>query len=146
MNNITQDRVRRNTSDNINQQIDKKITQQLELAKQNPASINERISKLNKEWDIERLLETNASTIAFIGVLLGFFVHKYWLILPMFVLIFLFQHAVQGWCPPIPIFRRLNVRTQKEIDKEIYALKVLRGDFENVDSTSPDQIMTAIEK
>ena len=42
---------------------------------------------------------------------------------------FLLQHAVQGWCPPVPVFRRLGVRTQTEIDEERYALKALRGDF-----------------
>jgi hypothetical protein len=30
--------------------------------------------------------------------------------------------------------RRLGVRTRKEIDREKYALKVLRGDFERVES------------
>jgi len=46
------------------------------------------------------------------------------------VLPFLFQHAVQGWCPPVPVFRWLGVRTRQEIDEEKYALKVLRGDFD----------------
>jgi hypothetical protein len=53
-----------------------------------------------------------------------------WLILPGVVLSFLFQHAVQGWCPPVPVFRRLGVRTREEIDRERYALKALRGDFD----------------
>ena len=44
---------------------------------------------------------------------------------------FLFQHAVQGWCPPIPILRRLGFRTSYEIEEERAALKALRGDFEN---------------
>jgi hypothetical protein len=42
---------------------------------------------------------------------------------------FLFQHAVQGWCPPVPILRRLGYRTAREIDDERAALKALRGDF-----------------
>jgi hypothetical protein len=45
---------------------------------------------------------------------------------------FLLQHAVQGWCPPVPLFRRLGFRTAAEIDYERYALKALRGDFRNV--------------
>jgi hypothetical protein len=48
------------------------------------------------------------------------------------VLSFLFQHAVQGWRPPVPVFRRLGVRTREEIDRERYALKALRGDFNGV--------------
>ncbi|HEV2173318.1 MAG TPA: hypothetical protein VGR71_07115, partial [Nitrospira sp.] len=45
---------------------------------------------------------------------------------------FLLQHAVQGWCPTISLFRRLGVRTTQEIDHERYALKALRGDFSRV--------------
>ncbi|HJS07611.1 MAG TPA: hypothetical protein VJ809_08115, partial [Pirellulales bacterium] len=53
-------------------------------------------------------------------------------IVPGVVLSFLFQHAVQGWCPPVPVLRRLGVRTREEIDREKYALKALRGDFSEV--------------
>jgi hypothetical protein len=48
------------------------------------------------------------------------------------VLGFFAQHAIQGWCPPLPLFRKLGYRTRKEIDKEKYALKLLRGDFDIV--------------
>jgi hypothetical protein len=54
------------------------------------------------------------------------------LVVPGVVLPFLFQHAVQGWCPPLPVLRRLGVRTREEIDREKYALQVLRGDFANI--------------
>jgi hypothetical protein len=42
---------------------------------------------------------------------------------------FLLQHALQGWCPPVPLLRKTGVRTMREIDIERYALKALRGDF-----------------
>ena len=45
---------------------------------------------------------------------------------------FLLQHAVQGWCRPVPIFRRLGIRTASEIDAERYALRMIRGDFGNL--------------
>jgi hypothetical protein len=44
---------------------------------------------------------------------------------------FLF-HGIRGWDPPIPLLRRLGVRTRSEIDREIYALKVARGDFKGL--------------
>jgi hypothetical protein len=50
-------------------------------------------------------------------------------ILPAVVAGFLLQHAVQGWCPPVPVFRRLGIRTAREIDLERYGLKAIRGDF-----------------
>ncbi len=51
---------------------------------------------------------------------------------PAIVAGFLLQHAVQGWCPPVPIFRRMGIRTAREIDSERYALKIIRGDFESL--------------
>jgi hypothetical protein len=56
-----------------------------------------------------------------------------WLALPALVAGFLMQHALQGWCPPLPVLRRLGFRTQREIDQERYALKALRGDFRQVE-------------
>ena len=129
------DRVRANTSDEINQQIDRRIADSIaHYSGSSKSEIDRRIIELEREWDIERWLEMNASALAFAGLILGMTRGKRWLILPSIVLPFLFQHAVQGWCPPVPIFRRLGVRTREEIDREKYALKALRGDFENVRS------------
>ncbi len=47
---------------------------------------------------------------------------------------FLLQHALQGWCPPVPFFRERGVRTAAEIGRERYALKALRDDFRNLKS------------
>jgi hypothetical protein len=99
-----------------------------------PSEIGERLVQLGEEWDIERAIELNASAIAFAGVALGYFLHPYWLALPALVTAFLFQHALQGWCPPVPILRRMGFRTADEIGKERMALKALRGDFEQVAS------------
>ena len=63
---------------------------------------------------------------------LGLTLDRRWLALPVGVAAFLLQHAVQGWCPPVPVFRRLGVRTAGEIDRERYALKALRGDFDRI--------------
>lgn len=42
-------------------------------------------------------------------------------------------HAVQGWCPPVPISRRPGFRTASEIARGRNALKALRGDFAGID-------------
>ena len=60
---------------------------------------------------------------------LGVFVDRRLLVLPALVAGFLLQHALQGWCPPVPLFRHLGFRTASEIDQERTALKALRGDF-----------------
>lgn len=52
------------------------------------------------------------------GTALGFFISRYWLILPGMVSLFFLQHALQGWCPPLPIIRRMGMRTAAEIFTE----------------------------
>jgi hypothetical protein len=42
------------------------------------------------------------------------------------------NHAIKGWCLPLPLFRKMGVRTQTEIERERYALKALRGDFSQI--------------
>jgi hypothetical protein len=129
------DRVRANTATEINEKIDRQITKSVRFfSGKSEDEINQRIHDLEREWDMERLLETNASALAFTGVVLGVVRNKKWLFLPGIVLPFLLQHAVQGWCPPVPLFRRLGVRTREEIEREKFALKALRGDFEEIDS------------
>jgi len=63
-------------------------------------------------------------------------------LVPLVVGGFLLQHALQGWCPPLPIFRRYGVRTQTEIDYERYALKALRGYFRQLplDGSTQDSV------
>jgi hypothetical protein len=92
-------------------------------------TLTERIHELEREWDIERVLEANAASVALIGLTLGVSADRRFLILPFAVAGFLLQHALQGWCPPLPILRRLGIRTSAEIQQEILALRILRGDF-----------------
>ena len=66
-------------------------------------------------------------------------VKRKWLLLSGAVLGFLLQHAINGWCPPIPLLRRFGIRTRSEIDREKYALKILRGDFETI-ASDPEQL------
>jgi len=128
------DRVRAHTAASVLENIDRKTEEQVRsYATQPKEDISHRIEELEREWDIERLLELNASALAFAGVVLGLTVDKKWLLLPgLVVLPFLFQHAVQDWCPPVSVFRRLGVRTRREIDGEKFALKVLRRDFDQI--------------
>lgn len=100
------------------------------LEQASPAEIDARLAELASEWDIERVLQANAGTLMVAGVALGLGVDRRFLLLPAAVLTFFAQHALQGWCPPVPVFRRLGVRTVREIERERYAIKALRGDFD----------------
>ncbi len=127
------DRVRAHTAPEILEEIDHQIETRIQFyATQSKGMISARLAELENEWDIERLLETNASALALTGLTLGLTVNRKWFWLTGGVLVFLLQHAVQGWSPPIPLLRRAGVRTRGEIDIEKFALKALRGDFENI--------------
>ncbi|MBA4016093.1 MAG: hypothetical protein C0483_02780 [Pirellula sp.] len=129
----TRDRVPMNTDACINASIRRKTENNIAyFASGGSDAITRRLAELDDEWDIERMLETNAATATLIGMTLGVTVSKKWFVLPAAIAGFLLQHAVQGWCPPLPILRRLGFRTASEIDYERYALKALRGDFRNV--------------
>jgi hypothetical protein len=109
-----------------------------------PQSVDDRLEELDREWDVERTLELNASLLALSGVLLGKVVDRRWLYLSIGVTAFLAQHALQGWCPPLPVLRRLGFRTRKEIEQERNVLKTIRGDFD-LKSEHPDPYRQAEE-
>lgn len=131
-------RVPVNTDRDVNRWIFEETLRRVELyAHAAPHAIDERLRELDGEWDIERVLEANAATAAMVGSWLGATVDRRFFAIPALVGGFLLQHAVQGWCPPLPILRRLGIRTEREIDYERNALKALRGDFERFGVTPP---------
>ncbi len=135
----TVDRVPEHTADHVNESIGRGTEEQIaRYADAGPAAIDHRLDELDREWDIERTLEANAATVALIGLGLGALVDRRFYLLPAAVAGFLLQHAIQGWCPPMPIFRRLGYRTASEIDEERYALKAIRGDFREVGQSHED--------
>ena len=138
---LQHDRVRAHSSEKANDRIDRATQRRvLRGGGESKPALSRRLEELDSEWDMERVLETNASALALGGVVLGLLVNKKFFAIPCFVLPFLLQHALQGWCPPVPMFRSRGVRTRKEIDTEKFAVKALRGDFAGVDAESdPNQ-------
>jgi hypothetical protein len=133
----TTERVPSNTAEQVNQRIRHKTEQNvMHCIAEGPEAIDRRLKELDEEWDIERYLETMAPSFTLLGLALGLMKHRAWLLVPMVVQGFFLQHALQGWCPPVPLLRRLGIRTLDEINQERYALKALRGDFENVAAVS----------
>jgi len=135
-------RVTEHTDEAINQRIRRQTERDLAYFAAHPEQIEQRLKELDEEWDIERVLETGSSTLTLTGLVLGIARSRKWLLLSLAVQGFFMQHALQGWCPPLPVFRRLGFRTQYEIEAERYALKALRGDF--ADATEPEQVMQTL--
>jgi hypothetical protein len=119
----TADRVPRHTAPEVNERIRRQAERNvLRYRNAPPVEVARRLDELSREWDIERAIEANAATLALVGIVLGAFVNMWFLLLPGAVAIFLLQHALQGWCPPVPVLRRFGFRTAREIFEERLAL------------------------
>ena len=141
----TTERMAQQTDQEINARIQRQTDAHVAyFAEGDSRRIGRRLRELDREWDMERVLEANAATVALTGLALGRFVNRGWFLLPTAVAGFLLQHAVQGWCPPVSVFRRLGIRTQTEIDHERYALKALRGDFKKIKGDGNDRPAEAL--
>jgi hypothetical protein len=58
-----------------------------------PEEVSRRLQELDREWDNERTLEANASSLALIGSALGALVDRRFFLIPAVVSGFLLQHA-----------------------------------------------------
>jgi hypothetical protein len=120
----TAERVSIHTNRDVNDRIREQTEDRMRgVAAQGRVAIERRLRELDKEWDIERYVETMAPTLSLVGLTLGVSRDRRWLLLPVVVQAFFLQHAIQGWCPPIPILRRLGIRTVQEIERERCALQ-----------------------
>ena len=144
----TRARVPAHTSEEANLRIQEAIESSVRYHDRHRDEIPVRLRQLDEEWDIERAIEANASALAFAGITLSIAGDdRRWLIVPALVTAFLFQHAIQGWCPPVPVLRRFGFRTSYEIEQERQALKAIRGDFDSLAQAHdrPDAALRAAE-
>jgi hypothetical protein len=139
------DRVRAHTDPALNETLDADLRDRVGKHRADgPEAVSRRLEELDKTWDVERTLQANAATLALLGALAALSGRRKAAIVPAVVGGFLLQHAIQGWCPPLAVFRRLSVRTRRELDLERFALKVARGDFAEVSADAdPDRILNA---
>jgi hypothetical protein len=144
----TEAQVQEHTPEEIKRQIRRDLQARVLYFARRPEEIDRRLDELDREWSIERRLEAGAGILSLVGLTFGV-VRSRWYILPAAAAAFLVQHAVQGWCPPVSMMRRMGIRTAREIDHERYALKALRGDFDNMqageDSDAEERARRAID-
>lgn len=126
----TVDRVPANTAPYLNERIRRRTEGNIAYYARHPNQIPRRLRELDAEWDIERTLETMSAVFSLAGFLMALGGRRRWLLLPLMVQTFFLQHAVQGWCPPLPLLRRLGVRTAQEIDEERYELQQIFEQFD----------------
>jgi hypothetical protein len=133
------DRVRAHTAAEVLRRIDGATTERLKhyAAADGPA-VERRLRELDQEWDTDRAIELEASAMAITGLLLGMLVRRSLLAIPAVVGGAVLLHALTGRYPLLPAFRRMGVRTGREIEAERYALKALRGDFSDMPAQAGD--------
>jgi hypothetical protein len=123
----TIDRVERNTGAAINQQFDAQIAQNIEqYAHAAPEAIERRLAELDREWDIERVIEVEAPATIMLGILLATVHDRRWMLLSAIAASMVIVHSLQGWYPLLPMLRRMGVRSQAEIERERNGLRTLR--------------------
>jgi hypothetical protein len=123
----TAKRVSAHTSHEVNRSIQETTERSIRHYREHRDQIPHRLEELDREWDVERALATGSSCLSLLGIALGFGHHRRWFFLPLAVQGFYLQHTLQGWCPPLPLFRRLGFRTPAEIEAERCALQALAG-------------------
>jgi hypothetical protein len=118
------DRIREHTRESVNKRIDRQTLGALADSVGSSDEIVARLRELDREWNVDRALMLNFSVL---GALTGGMAMRClartgrfggWGALFATQLAFLAFHAIRGWCPPLPVFRRLGFRTAEEIAAE----------------------------
>jgi hypothetical protein len=116
------DRVRNVSPEAANRKIDIRTQDAIERASAGGrVAMEQRLTQLQQEWDIDRVLMLNFATLVF-AQLLAAKRDRRWLWGPLVQTPFLIMHATIGWCPPSLWFRPMGFRTRFEIQAEREAL------------------------
>lgn len=122
-------RVPDNTDPDVAARLDRKAEEMVTgSAAAGPHSIEARLKDLDREWDVERVIQAEAATMALAGLALGAKSDRRFFAMPGVVAGMMLLHALHGWYPLLPVFRRMGFRTPDEINAEREALRRLRGD------------------
>jgi hypothetical protein len=126
---VTMTRIAAHQPDLVEEEIAYATLTRLSRCARSNALIEYRLAELEREWDVERTLEAWFASLVLAGATLAATRDRRWFALPAVAAAFMLQHALQGWCPPLPLLRRLGFRRPEEVAREHYALKAMRGDF-----------------
>lgn len=92
-------------------------------------AINERVEELHSEWTSGRAAKVTTGMLVVAGLILSLTMSLWWLIVPIIGGALLFQYVFSKTSLVSAIFRRMGFRSGAEIEEEMIALRVLRGDF-----------------
>ena len=138
------------TGESTSEDIRRKTEMEIAYYAQHPELIEQRLSELDQEWDIDRALLAVGAGASLFGLLYGLTFSSKWLVLPLAAQGFALQHALTGQGPPMQLKRRTGMRTRREINPERFALKALRGDFQDLPTGATERgttpVLQAVER
>ncbi|WP_166259385.1 hypothetical protein [Marinobacter salicampi] len=127
----TTERVSNHTSEAQRRKLDQQLLDTIdEYRSASPYQISKRLAELDDEWDLERVIEIEAPLMIGLGAGLGLFHSPKWFGLSAAAAAMVILHNTQGWYPLLPLFQRMGIRSQNDIETERNALRVLRRDHE----------------
>ena len=116
-------RIELQTNESVNARLKSELKQRYDYYDAHRDEIERRLEELDREWDVERSMFLWGAFATFVFVWFNIKSLQY------FASCMMALHALQGCCPPLPVFRFLGFRTLSEINDERYALMSMRGDF-----------------
>ncbi len=103
---------------------------------QSGQDITYHIGELRNEWSLERSVEAAAAGIAMLGLILGAFASPVFLIFPIIIVGFALAHSIWRYRPDFAKLPKQGLRTQREIDAEIFAMRFMRGELSYLPTAS----------
>jgi hypothetical protein len=107
----------------VNARIAEATCARLDAIGMSAAAIARRLRDIDREWDIERVIQAHAAGVTLAGLAAARLISRKFLIVPAAISALLLLHAVQGFYPPEIVLRRLGFRTVQEIDEERQVLR-----------------------
>jgi hypothetical protein len=97
-----------------------------------PGAINERLAQLDCEWTAGRAAKVAAGLMIVAGLGMAATSRRWWPVLTAAGALGLLPYVFCRRSPLGDLFHHLGLRTGSEIEQEKFALKALRGDFQNL--------------
>lgn len=121
-------------------------------------AVDRRLEELDREWDLERTVTAGLSGLGAFGLVIGLLGGRSFRLFTWLAVPALFSFSLGRWSPPALLKDGLGIRPRRAIEEERYALKALRGDFEDLGRFRPSneaadalerqtsQVMSAVQR